>query len=80
MQEYIFFKKNNKIIALEGNDKEKHSFFTQDGWEKLYEEISASDAESALARLADIRKDEVATEHAFITGSAFSSLLAAILK
>lgn len=44
------------------------------------QEVRAADAESALARLADIRKDEVTTERAFITGSVFSSLLTVILK
>lgn len=80
MPEFCFFKKGKHIAALERSDAEKSAQLTGDGWEKLFEEVRAADAESALARLADIRKEEVTTERAFVTGSVFSSLLTAILK
>lgn len=80
MSEFYFLKKNNEIIAIKSTDKEKISLLTADRWEKLLEEVQASDAEGALSRLADIRKEEDITEHAFITGSVFSGLLGAILK
>ena len=80
MPDFCFFKKGKHITALERSDAEKTAQLGDDGWEKLFEEIRAPDAETALIRLADIRKEEAMTEPAFITGSAFSSLLTAILK
>ncbi|HAU5565738.1 TPA: hypothetical protein JD264_18245 [Serratia fonticola] len=80
MPEFCFFKKGHNIAALERSDSEKLAQLVEDGWEKQFEEVRAADAESALERLADMRKEEVTTERAFITGSVFSSLLTAILK
>jgi len=80
MQDFCFFKKGRHIAALERSDAEKSALLTEGGWEKLFEEVSAADAESALARLADMRKEEVTTERAFVAGSVFSSLLTAIGK
>lgn len=80
MPEFCFFKKGQHIAALERSDTEKSAQLTGDGWEKQFEEVRAADPESALARLADMRKEEVTVERAFLTGSVFSSLLTAILK
>lgn len=80
MPEFCFFKKGKHIAALEISDAEKSAQLVGDGWEKQFEEVRAADAESALTRLADMRKEDVTTEHAFVTGSVFSSLLTAILK
>lgn len=80
MPEFCFFKKGQHIAALERYDTEKAAQLAGDGWVRQFEEARAADAESALARLADMRKEEVTTERAFITGSVFSSLLTAILK
>ena len=80
MPEFCFFKKGKHIAALERTDAEKSAQLASDGWEKQFEEVRAADAESALTRLADMRKEEVTTERAFVTGSVFSSLLTAILK
>lgn len=80
MPEFCFFKKGQHIAALERSDAEKAAQLTGNGWEKEFDEVRAADPESALARLADMRKEEVKTERAFITGSVFSSLLTAIFK
>lgn len=80
MPEFCFFTKGQHIAALERSDAEKAAQLAGDGWEKQFEEVRAADAESALGRLADMRKEDVTTERAFITGSVFSSLLTAILK
>ena len=80
MPEFCFFKKGQHIAALERSDTEKSAQLTGDGWEKQFEEVRAADPESALARLADMGKEEVTVERAFLTGSVFSSLLTAILK
>lgn len=78
--EFYFFKKGQHIAALERSGAEKSAQLVGEGWEKQFEEIRAADAENALSRLADMRKEEVTTEHTFITRSVFSSLLTAILK
>jgi len=80
MSEYYFFKKGKQIIAVDSMDIEKKGLLAEDGWEKLFEEVRASDAEEALSRLSDMRKEEEMIEHSFIVGSAFSGLLRAILK
>ncbi|KKW49504.1 hypothetical protein XB02_17550 [Pantoea ananatis] len=80
MPEFCFFKKGQHIAALKSSEVEKSAKLVLDGWEKQFEEVRAADAESALARLADMRKEDVTTERALITGSVFSNLLTAILK
>lgn len=80
MPKYFFFQKEQQIVVLESVDRERNALLVANGWEKQFEEIEAVDAESALLRLTDIRKEEIATERAFIGGSAFSSLLNALLK
>ena len=80
MPEFCFFKKGQHIAALERSDTENAAQLAGDGWEKQFEEVRAADTESALARLADMRKEEVTTERAFITGSLFNSLLTALIK
>lgn len=80
MPAFCFFKKGKHIAALERTDAEKSAQLADDGWEKQFEEVRAADAESALARLVDMRKEEVTTERAFVMGSVFSSLLTAIIK
>ncbi|NDO83616.1 hypothetical protein CJP72_23545 [Citrobacter sp. NCU1] len=80
MPEYCFYKKGNQVSALDSSDAEKSAQLARDGWEKLFEEVLATDAESALARLADMRKEEILTEHAFMTGSVFSGIVTAILR
>jgi len=69
MSEFCFYKKGNNIIAIESTYTERVTLLVKEGWEKLHEEVQASDAGSTLSRLADIRKEEDLTEHAFITGS-----------
>ncbi|VTP71938.1 Uncharacterised protein [Leclercia adecarboxylata] len=39
----------------------------------------ASDSQHALARLADIKKEEALTEHAFMTWPAFAAAVAIIM-
>jgi len=80
MPNYIFFRKGEQIAVLERSEAEKALLLTDQGYEKQYEEIDAPNAEHALARYADIRKEERTTEHAFITGTVFSTIVTAILR
>ncbi len=80
MIEYCFFKKGNHITALDISDEEKSTRLIREGWKKQFEEIRADNAKNALNRLAEIRKEEITIDHAFVTGSVFSSLITAIFK
>lgn len=78
--ELHFFRKGEQIAVLERSEAEKTLLLTDQGYEKQYEEIDSPNAEHALARYAGIRKEERTTEHAFITGTLFSTIVTAILR
>lgn len=80
MPEFCFYKRGAHITALESSNVEKSTHLIKEGWEKLFEEVSAADEESALARLADMLKEETNTEQGFVTGTAFGSFITNILK
>lgn len=80
MPNYSFFTKAKQIAVLETSDKIGTAQLTRQGFEKQFEEIDAADAECALARFADILSEEIKTEQAFVTGSAFSAILTGIFK
>ncbi|MFO3905378.1 hypothetical protein AAHD62_12740 [Enterobacter hormaechei] len=71
MPEFVFFKKGNKTTALEKRDVQGARLLLEQGYDKLFEEIIAPDGHHALARLADIKKEEILTERAFMTWPAF---------
>ena len=71
MPEYCFFKRGAQIAALERTDAEKTAQLSRDGWEKLFEEVHATDAKSALARLADMRKEEIPLKNQPFTAGFF---------
>jgi hypothetical protein len=78
--ELLLFKKEKQIAALERTDAEKASLLTSQGWEKQFEEIDAPSAKKALVRFADLRKEEIETENAFVAGSVFSSIVTAFFR
>ncbi|MBH2952477.1 hypothetical protein [Serratia sp. FS14] len=80
MSEFILFRKDHHRTSVNKSDTESASLLVGQGYEQQPEEIDASDASMALKRFADIKNEEIATEHAFTTGAAFSSVLSAILK
>ncbi|WP_428943438.1 hypothetical protein ACQK5W_11905 [Pantoea sp. FN060301] len=79
MPDYCFFKKGKHMAILERSDAEGASRLAGQGYKKQFEEISAPDTQRALARFADIRKEEKTTVHAFATGSAFIALTTGLL-
>lgn len=79
MPEYCFFKKGNHITALERRDIAGASDLTEKGFEKQFEELNAPDVERALARFADMRKEEQTTTHSFVTDAVFASLLVGVV-
>ena len=80
MTDFIFFKKGKQITALEKSDVDGAAQLANQGYEKQFEEIDAPDPEKALLRFADIRNEEVVTEHAFTTGAVFSAISSVFLK
>ena len=79
MPEFIFFKIGNTLSALEKSNVQGARLLLEQGYEKQFEEIMASDSQHALARLADIKKEEALTEHAFMTWPAFAAAVAIIM-
>lgn len=79
MPEFIFFKKGNKTTALEKSDAPGAALLLEQGYEKQFEEVLAADSQRALARLADIKKEEVLTERAFMTWPAFAAAVFIIM-
>lgn len=80
MAEFCFYKKHNQVAVVSKSETSKAASLVGKGWKKMFEEVRAADAESALARLAEIRKEEIATERFVISGTAFSEFLIAFLK
>ncbi|MFS2222556.1 hypothetical protein [Pantoea sp. B65] len=79
MPDYCFFKKGNNTAVLEKSDAGGASLLTGQGYQKQFEEVSAPNAKGALARFADIRKEEQKTEYAFATGAAFIALIVGLI-
>ncbi|MBL5899452.1 hypothetical protein [Lelliottia amnigena] len=79
MPEYFIFKKGSAVHARSAADIDAASALKEQGYEKQFEEIIASDEKSALARFASIKKEEQLTVHAFMTGPAIISLALVIM-
>ncbi|HCN95807.1 MULTISPECIES: hypothetical protein [Leclercia] len=79
MPEYIFFQKGTKIIALDKSDVQGASLLCEQGYKKQFEEIIAPDSQRALARLADIKKEEEIAPLAWATGAVFTVLIVPVL-
>jgi len=80
MPEYCFYQKGKHIVVLEKSDVPGALQLSELGYEKQFEEVSATDQNHALARLADIRREKEIDQHNFISGAAtmpFIGLMAA---
>jgi len=78
MPEFFFFRKGNTVKALPKSDLQGATQLKQQGYQKLFEEVNARDEQRALARLADIKKEEEMTVHAFMTWPVVVSLVALV--
>ena len=79
MPEFVFFKKGNHTTALEKSDVQGAALLREQGYEKQFEEIIAPDSQRALARLADIKKEEDTALHAWATGAVFTAVIVPVL-
>ncbi|MXP48922.1 hypothetical protein FD733_04235 [Pantoea sp. Eser] len=71
MPEFFFFRKGRQLVAADRKDTTAAERLKADGYQKQFEEIIAPDAEGALIRLQDIRKDAADLEYGFLTGGIF---------
>lgn len=69
MPDYCFFQKGKQTIALERSEVDRAAQLTQQGYKKQFEEVSAMSEKSALARFADIRRNNQIDHHNFLAGA-----------
>lgn len=79
MKDFIFFKKGTQISAVEKRNADAAALLQEQGYEQQFEEVTASDAASALARFNDIKKEEELNWYAFAMGPAFTILIVFVL-
>ena len=79
MQEYCFFKKNKQILVLEKSDIDGASQLTEQGYEKQFEEVCATDEKQALIRFADIRREKRIDHHNFLSGAGTMPLIGILI-
>lgn len=75
MPHYFFYKKARRVVALERSDATGAEKLSQQGYEKQFEEVSALNADRALRRFADIRREKRIDQHNFLAGAATFPLI-----
>ncbi|HEY0209589.1 hypothetical protein [Acerihabitans sp.] len=75
MPDYFFFNKGKQTVVLERSDADAASRLTEQGYEKQFEEVSATDEKHALARFADIRREKRIDHHNFLAGAGAMPLI-----
>jgi len=70
MTHYCFFQKGKQIVVLEKSSTDNATQLIAQGYEKQFEEMSASSEKKALARFADIRRRNQADYEDFLAGAA----------
>ncbi len=75
MPHYCFYKKARHVVALERSDAMGAEQLSQQGYEKQFEEVSALNADRALRRFADIRREKRTDQHNFLAGAATFPLI-----
>ncbi|WP_134705488.1 hypothetical protein [Rahnella sp. CJA17(1/100)] len=78
MLNYFFFQKGKQIVVLESSDVGKASQLIEDGYEKQFEEISATNEKNALARFADIRRNNQIDRDDFLAGAGSMPLISGL--
>lgn len=75
MSDYRFYSRGKHTIALKRSDVNRASDLTEHGYKKEFEEVRASDETQALARFADIRRNQRIDQHNFLAGAATMPLI-----
>lgn len=68
MNNYAFFMKSEKVIAIVKSNEQEAQKLIAAGYEKQFEEVEAASTEKALERFANIRGEEIKNIYA-LTGS-----------
>jgi len=74
MPHYCIYKNDKHTLVVNRADESRATLLISQGYDKQFEEVTASDAEAALLRFRDICQEEKTTESAFATGGAFVAL------
>jgi len=69
MTDYSFYQKDKQIVVLKSAEVDAASQLVAQGFEKQFEEISATSEKNALARFADIRRDNQIDRENFLAGA-----------
>lgn len=75
MSDYRFYSRGKHTVALKRSDVNRASDLTAQGYKKEFEEVRASDETQALARFADIRRNQRIDQHNFLAGAATMPLI-----
>lgn len=78
MSDYRFYSKGKHTVALKRSDVNRTLDLTEQGYKKEFEEVRASDETQALARFADIRRNQRIDHHNFLAGAATMPLIGAL--
>lgn len=69
MTDYSFYQKGKQIVVLKSAEVDAASQLVAQGFEKQFEEVSATNEKNALARFADIRRDNQIDRENFLAGA-----------
>lgn len=75
MPDYCFLKKGKQTVVLKRSDAGGASQLAKQGYEKQFEEVSATDEKHALARFADICREKRIDHHNFLAGAGTEPLI-----
>lgn len=78
MSDYRFYSRGKHTVALKRSDVNRASDLTEQGYKKEFEEVRASDETQALARFADIRRNQRIDQHNFLAGAATMPLISVL--
>ncbi|MGP2503774.1 hypothetical protein ACTUSN_20595 [Pantoea ananatis] len=75
MPDYHFYQKGKQIVALERSEENQALKLINQGYEKQFEEVSATSKKSALTRLSNIRTDNRIDKRNFLAGAGTMPLI-----
>ncbi len=80
MPDYFLFQKNQTVKAVNVARQDQQNALTSMGFEKVWDVLHANNADAALLRYQQLRRDEETAAQSFATDSVVSSLLSLISR
>lgn len=74
MPHYCIYKKDKHTLVVNRAYESRATLLISQGYDKQFEEVTATNAEAALLRFRDICQEEKTTDSAFATGGVFVAL------